>query len=522
MVGGVVYWAKHQLFTCARRRGMPLVRSADGDHGSSTSPAIGLGSDFSEEPEYMLIPEVPNKPAGVSAGDVNTKVRRLTETVERLCHRGANQPLQKLLTKVHPADLATVLGGLPDHQVAQVFDAVANKQVAAQALVQVNPRVQELILSETPDNRLVPVLEALPPDERALLIRQLAPEIAERLLSELHKSSQEEIEELLQYAPETAGSIMTTEYFSLHEDMSVEQAIRAVRGHGNVEMVFYLYVTGLEEKLRGVVSMRQLLLAKPELTLREIMNHRVLKVTTDTHQDEVAQLVDKYRLLAIPVVDGEEHLVGMITVDDVIDVLETETTQDMLRMAGTDKSEILTHSPFRIAGIRLPWLLAAFLGGLAATFVIQRFEGILAEVIALSAFLPVIMGMAGNVGVQSATVTVRGLATGSLQVRDIWTALYKEFRVGVILGTFYGIILGLYGWWMFDSLALAQVVGYTIIGNMTGAAVLAILLPMMFQRLGVDPAIATGPFVTTAIDVFGVLNYFVIASAILVLPQVHG
>ena len=151
MVGGVVYWAKHQLFTCARRRGMPLVRSADGDHGSSTSPAIGLGSDFSEEPEYMLIPEVPNKPAGVSAGDVNTKVRRLTETVERLCHRGANQPLQKLLTKVHPADLATVLGGLPDHQVAQVFDAVANKQVAAQALVQVNPRVQELILSETPD-----------------------------------------------------------------------------------------------------------------------------------------------------------------------------------------------------------------------------------------------------------------------------------------------------------------------------------------------------------------------------------
>jgi magnesium transporter len=165
--------------------------------------------------------------------------------------------------------------------------------------------------------------------------------------------------------------------------------------------------------------------------------------------------------------------------------------------------------------VRLPWLLAAFIGGLAATGVIQQFEAILAKVLALSAFLPVIMGMAGNVGVQSATVAVRGLATGSLELRHIRSVLFKEFRVGLLLGCFYGLVLGAYGLYVFDSPALGEVVGLTILLNMTGAAVLAILLPMFFHRIGTDPAIATGPFVTTAIDVLGVLNYFAIATVLL-------
>ncbi|HHH39100.1 MAG TPA: magnesium transporter, partial [Sedimenticola sp.] len=235
----------------------------------------------------------------------------------------------------------------------------------------------------------------------------------------------------------------------------------------------------------------------------------------DTDQESVAQLVDKYRLLAIPVVDEDNVLVGMVTVDDVIDVIESETTKEMLRMAGTSESEILTHSPFKIARIRLPWLFAAFIGGLAATGVIQQFEGILAQVLALSAFLPVIMGMAGNVGVQSATVAVRGLATGSLELRHINAVLFKELRVGLLLGLFYGVMLGAYGWFAFDSITLGEVVGLTILLNMTGAAVVAIVLPMFFQRIGTDPAIATGPFVTTAIDVLGVLNYFAIATLLL-------
>jgi len=452
--------------------------------------------------------------------DTGAKLRKLTDTVERLHGRGANRALEKIIAKVYPADLASVLAAVPEDHVAPIFHTIPDVDIAAEVLTQINDRVQHLILEDTPDSQLIPVLDKLPPDELALLIRELPPERSERLLSELEKGSQQEVEALLQYAPDTAGGIMTTDFFDLPEDTSVDQAIHAVRGHAEVEMVYYLYVTGENHQLSGVISIRQLLLAKPDTTLRDVMSTRVIKVRTDTPREEVAQLVDKYRLLAIPVVDESDKLVGMITIDDVIEVLETETTQDMLRMAGTDQAEVLTHSAFRVAWIRLPWLLAAFMGGLAATWIIRHFEGLLAQVIALGAFLPVIMGMAGNVGVQTATVTVRGLATGSLDLRHVWSVLFKELRVGLMLGVFYGLGLGLYGWFMFGEMNLAGVVGITILGNMTGAALLAVMLPMLFQRLGADPAIATGPFVTTAIDVFGVLNYFIIATTMLDLPPV--
>jgi magnesium transporter len=212
-----------------------------------------------------------------------------------------------------------------------------------------------------------------------------------------------------------------------------------------------------------------------------------------------------------PVVDEENILVGMVTVDDVIDVIEEETTRDMLKMAGTSESETLTHSAFKIAGIRLPWLLAAFVGGLAATAVIGRYEAILAEVLVLSAFLPVVMGMAGNVGVQSATVAVRGLATGAIDVRDTVPLVSRSCASACCsaVSTASSSHLRLPD---ARQSPLGEVVGLTILGNMTGAALLAVLLPMIFQRLKVDPAVATGPFVTTAIDILGVLNYFVIAS----------
>lgn len=456
-----------------------------------------------------------NQTSAPPTANSGIKLRKLTDTIERLYLRGAARPLEKIILKVHPADLASVLAAIPEVHIAPIFHTIPDKDLASDVLFQANDRVQRTILAETPDSQLIPILEELPPDERALLIRQIDPERAERLVSELERSSKKEMEKLLSYDAETAGGIMTTDFFDLPSDTTVDQAIRAVREHAEVEMVYYLYVTDAEHKLDGVISIRQLLLAKPQALLRDIMNPRIITVNTHTSRENVAELVDKYRLLAIPVVDDNLRLVGMITVDDVIDVLENETTQDMLRMAGTDKSEILTHSTFRIAWIRLPWLLAAFMGGLAASWIVRNFEGVLAQVLALGAFLPVIMGMAGNVGVQTATVTVRGLATGSLDLRDVWGVMYKELRVGLMLGVFYGLSLGLYGWFMFDSIDLGSVVGFTILGNMTGAALLAVALPMLFQRIGADPAIATGPFVTTAIDVFGVLNYFLIATLVM-------
>jgi magnesium transporter len=453
---------------------------------------------------------VETKPVGSAAYDVRKK--RLVETIDRLYLRDARAPLQKMISRIHPADMAAILDDLPPAHVVDVFHAIADTRMAADVFNQLPVDRRTQLLTESSIEKLAGVLEHLPPDDLADLIGDLPEDQREQLMALLGRDSKDEVESLLQYDPNSAGGIMTTDFFSLPHSLSVEEAIENIRSREDVEMVFYLYLTDEMGRLVGVVSLRQLLLTRAGTPLHKVMNRRVMKVTTDTDQTTVAMLVDKYRLLAIPVVDEENVLVGMITVDDVIDVIEEETTRDMLKMAGTSESETLTHSALKIASIRLPWLLAAFIGGLAATAVIGRYEEILGQVLVLSAFLPVIMGMAGNVGVQSATVAVRGLATGAIDVKDTLPLVLKELRVGLALGGFYGVILGIYGFFVHDSLQLGQVVGLTILGNMTGAALLAVLLPMMFQRLKVDPAVATGPFVTTAIDILGVLNYFVIAT----------
>ena len=389
---------------------------------------------------------VESKPAAPAAYDARKK--RLVQTIDRLYHRDARAPLQKMLARVHPADMAAILDDLPPEHVVDVFHLISDSAQAAEVFSQLSPEVRSRVTGESPVEKLASILQHLAPDDLTDLIGELPEQQREQLMALLDRDSKDEIESLLQYAPDSAGGIMTTEFFSLPHRLTVEQAIESIRSREDVEMVFYLYLTDEDGRLVGVISLRQLLLNRPQTTLHSIMNRRVLKVTTDADQTTVAMLVDKYRLLAIPVVDEEKVLVGMITVDDVIDVIEEETTRDMLKMAGTNESETLTHSAFKIATIRLPWLLAAFIGGLAATGVIGQYEAILGEVLVLSAFLPVIMGMAGNVGVQSATVAVRGLATGAIDTRHTLPLVLKELRVGLLLGGFYGVILGTYGYLM--------------------------------------------------------------------------
>ena len=444
----------------------------------------------------------------------SSKEKLLVETIGRLYDYSAHRSLKRMLAKIAPDDLAKILEALTRSHSAGVFCDIQEKEVAAEVLKLVSPELREHLLTELPPAVLSELVLYLTPEDLTDLLGALDETQRDRLLAILPKDDQEDVENLLRHAPDTAGGIMTTDVFSLPLDTSVEDAIQAIRSREEQDTVFYLYVTGFGGRLEGVISLRQLLLAPPNARLEELMNTQTIKVTTDTKQEAVARLVDKHNLLALPVVDADGVLVGAVTVDNVLDVIQSETTKEMLRMAGTSESEILTHSPFRIARIRLPWLLAAFGGGLAATGVIEHFEGILAKVLALSAFLPVIMGMAGNVGVQSATVAVRGLATGAIDLHHTGRFLFKELRVGAILGALYGSSLALFGYFVHHSLQLGQVVGLTIFGNMTGAAVLAVVLPMMFHRLKIDPAIATGPFVTTAIDVLGVLNYFAIATAI--------
>ncbi len=309
---------------------------------------------------------------------------------------------------------------------------------------------------------------------------------------------------------------MVPDFIALREDTTASEAIASLqKEHQDVEMPFYLYVVDEYGKLVGVSSLRQLVVVPAHTPLKEFMTTDVFSVQTNMDQEEVAKIVARYDILAVPVVDDTHRLVGIVTVDDVIDIFRREATEDILRMAGAGEEFVETKSVLKSTRIRLPWLLASCAGGIIALFIINYFEGSLNKFVYLAAFIPVIMGMGGNIGTQSSTIVVRGLATGRLSVRDVWSVVFKELAVGCILGLVYGLLIGSVAQLRYTKAMLALTVGLAVISSMTVAALIGSFVPMAFARINIDPAVATGPFVTTAMDIISIFFYFMIATALL-------
>jgi magnesium transporter len=288
-------------------------------------------------------------------------------------------------------------------------------------------------------------------------------------------------------------------------------------------MVFYLYVVDDRQHLVGVISLRDLITSKPKKKLSEMMIVRVHSVNPLTDQEEVAQIVSRYNILAVPVVDDANKLMGIITVDDVIDVIREEATEDFLQMAGAGRDrDILMKSAFSNAKTRVPWLFASWMGGMLVASIITTYEETLGQVLALMAFLPIIIGMAGNVGTQTATIIVRGIATGRVSTTNALKLVFKELQVGFLLGGLYGLLLGGAGYLLsfigymdvgvMTSIELGVTVGLGIILSMATAAFVGALVPVLLHRINLDPAVATGPFVTTSVDILGVVVYFIVAG----------
>ena len=298
--------------------------------------------------------------------------------------------------------------------------------------------------------------------------------------------------------------------------LTAGEAIGTIQSeYSDVEMPFYLYLIDEYGKLVGVSSLRQLVLVPPARELRAIMTQAVFSVTTDMDQEEVAKIVARYDILAVPVVDERHLLVGIVTVDDVIDIFRREATEDILKMAGVGEEFVETKSVLKSTRLRLPWLFASCVGGILAFFIIGGFEESLKQVTYLAAFIPVIMGMGGNIGTQSSTIVVRGLATGRLNVSDLHQVVLKELAIGMILGVIYGMFIGAVAQVSFNTAMLAIAVCAAVLCSMSLAALVGSLVPMLFARINIDPAIATGPFVTTAIDIISVYFYFMIATTLL-------
>jgi magnesium transporter len=440
----------------------------------------------------------------------------LSDSVRRLLRRGATSHLAKIVNKTHGADLSVLFRSLSLAQQQKLFDMITDIEQKGIIFSELEEDTFQDLIEEMPVEAIVEILESMPADDVADIIGRLPEGRSQEILDKMKKAESEEVEDLLRYDDDTAGGIMVPDFIALKEDVTAREAIESLQTeHSDVEMAFYLYVVDEYGKLVGVSSLRQLVVVAPDTSLKEFMSTDVFSVRTDMDQEEVARIVARYDILAVPVVDDSNRLVGVVTVDDVIDILRKEATEDILKMAGVGEEFVETKSIFKSTRIRLPWLFASCVGGLFAFFIIGKFESSILKYAYLAAFIPVIMGMGGNIGTQSSTIVVRGLATGRLNVRDIWSVVLKELSIGVILGFVYGALIGSVAQLRYSMVALAISVALAVVSSMSVAALVGSLVPMAFARINIDPAVATGPFVTTAIDIISVFFYFKIATTLL-------
>ena len=440
----------------------------------------------------------------------------LGDSIRRLLRRDATTHLRKIVNKTHAADLSQVFRSLSLSNQHRLFDMIEDTQQKGVLFSELDEDTLLNFIQDIGLDEIVEISEHMPSDDVADLIGRLPEEMSDSILKRMKKEGSEEVEGLLHYGDDTAGGIMIPDFIALGEETTAKEAIESLqKEHMDVEMPFYLYAVDEYGKLVGVSSLRQLVVVPPDTHLKDFMSTDVFSVRTNTDQEEVAKIVSRYDILAVPVVDEANTLVGIVTVDDVIDVLRKEATEDILKMAGAGEEFVETQSVFRSTRIRLPWLFASCIGGIVAVFIIGKFEISLSKLAFLAAFIPVIMGMGGNIGTQSSTIVVRGLATGRLNVQDIWSVVFKELSIGLILGMFYGAFIGLVAQARYGAGAVAVSVGLSVVCSMSIAALVGSLVPMAFARINIDPAVATGPFVTTAVDIISVFFYFRIAIALL-------
>jgi magnesium transporter len=442
------------------------------------------------------------------------RIDLVLDSVKRLLRIGASANLLNLLQKQHPADLAQIFTELADKDREAAFSLLAdrNGRLAMEAVSELGPEAGAKLLATRPAEEIAKLAQEIPSDDAAALIDYLPEELSAAVLDLMRPKESGVVENLLEYEEQTAGRIMNPHVFALSEDMTVGEAIAEIQGNRDVEMVFYLYVIDDRRHLVGVVSLRRLLLVSPETPLKRIMTADIISARADMDQEEVARQVAAYNLLAIPVVDEENKLVGIITVDDVIDVIKEEATEDIMHLAGVSGDERAFTPAGEALRKRLPWLGVNLATAFLATLVVAVFESTIDRITALAVFMPVVAGMGGNAGTQTLTVIVRGIALGELTWSNSRRALLKELAVGIGNGVVLGVIAALVVWIWRGTPVLGAVLGASMIINMFVAAAAGTLVPLGLRAADVDPALASSVFITTMTDVFGFFSFLGLAT----------
>ncbi|OFW01321.1 MAG: magnesium transporter [Acidobacteria bacterium RIFCSPLOWO2_02_FULL_68_18] len=442
------------------------------------------------------------------------RIDLVLDSVRRLLRIGATANLLNLLQKQHPADLAQVLGELADRDRQATFSLLAdrNGRLAMETVSELGPESGAALLATKSAEEIARLAQEIPSDDAAALIDHLPEELSAAVLELMRPKQSGEVENLLEYDEQTAGRIMNPHVFALDEDLTVGEAITELQTNRDVEMVFYLYVVDERRHLVGVTSLRRLLLVSPETPLKRIMTTDLISARVDMDQEEVARQVASYNLLAIPVVDEENKLVGVITVDDVIDVIKEEATEDIYRLAGVAGDERAFTPAGESIRKRLPWLGVNLATAFLAASVVALFEGTIERITALAVFMPIVAGMGGNAATQTLTVIVRGIALGELTWSNSRKTLVKEAAVGVSNGVVLGLVAAAVAWSTRGSPVLGLILCAAMIINMFVAATAGTLVPLGLRAANVDPALASSVFITTLTDVFGFFSFLGLAT----------
>ena len=449
-------------------------------------------------------------------------------TLDALLAEKKYPTIRDILITMNPADIASVFDSMEEERLPLLFRLLP-KELAAETFVEMDPDAQELLIRGFSDSELREVVDELYLDDAVDIVEEMPANVVRRILSQADPQMRKDINEILRYPENSAGSIMTTEYVSLRPDMTVEEAILRIRRTGvDKETIYTCYVTR-DRLLLGLVTVKDLLLAQDDsLEISELMETNVISVSTQADQEEVAQMLSKYNFLALPVVDGENRMVGIVTFDDAMDVMEDEATEDMEIMGGMTPSDktYLRSTTFDLFKHRIPWLMLLMVSATFTGLIITKFEHALAAQVALTAFIPMLMDTGGNSGSQSSVTVIRALSLGELSFSDIGRVIWKEIRTAVLCGValaaacFLKILL-------VDrllmgnedvSITVALVVCITMALTVLVAKVIGCSLPMLAKKIGFDPAVMASPFITTIVDALSLLIYF--GTALLLIPGI--
>ena len=434
--------------------------------------------------------------------------------------------LRDILVTMNPSDVAGLFDGLEEKQIPVMFRLLPKEQ-AAETFVEMEPEAQQLLIQGFSDNELREVLDELYVDDAADLVEEMPANVVRRILTQADPEMRSSINQILRYPENSAGALMTMEYVSLRLDMTVEESILRIRRQGvDKETIYTCYVLSADRTLQGIVTVKDLLLAESDDTeIQEIMTENVISVTTQDDQEEVAKMFSKYNFLALPVVDTEKRMVGIVTFDDAMDVMEEEATEDMEIMAAMTPSEksYLKSTPFDLYKHRIPWLMLLMVSATFTGMIISSFESALALLPALTAFIPMLMDTGGNCGSQSSVTVIRALSLDELELSDVFTVLWKEVRTAVLCGISLAAVCFLKVL-LVDrllmhnesiSLSVDLVICLALAVTVVMAKMVGCTLPLLAKRLGFDPAVMASPFITTIVDALSLLVYFLFAKTIL-------